>query len=228
MQNTSNNLPDFLIIGAGKSGTTSLDNYLKQHPDIFMSPVKEPNFFAYENIDTSTLYPEALEHYHQSVTDIKSYQELFNGAEEGNIKGETSNTYLVVDGSAESIKNHIPDVKLIAILRQPADRLYSRYLHLAREDELPTKNFRDALERDSIWWVRNDLVIEGLYYNNLSRFYNLFKKEQIKVIIYDDFRKDPGMVLNGIFDFLEVERINDLDFSVSYNKSGFIKNKFYD
>ena len=221
-------LPDFLIIGAGKSGTTSLDNYLKQHPEIFMSPVKEPNFFAYENIDINQLYPEARHHYHQSVTDLTSYQELFNKAGEGDLLGETSNTYLVVEGSAENIKRHIPGVKLIAILRQPTDRLYSRYLHLAREGELPSENFEDVLDKDSIWWVRNDLVIEGLYYKNLSRFFNLFGKEQIKVIIYDDFRKDPGSVLDEIFDFLEVDRINNLDFSISYNKSGFIKNKMYD
>ena len=221
-------LPDFLIIGAGKSGTTSLDNYLKQHPALFMSEVKEPNYFAYEKIDFESLYEEAKQHYHDSVTDFDEYKSLFSDAGEDQLAGETSNTYLVVEGSAETIKSHLPDVKLIAILRQPTERLYSRFLHLARENELPSDNFEDVLDRDSIWWVRNDLVKEGFYYQNLSRFYNLFSAAQIKVIIYDDFRKDPQGVLDNIFQFLGVEPLKDLDFSVNYNKSGFVKNKFYD
>lgn len=221
-------LPDFLIIGAGKSGTTSLDNYLKQHPDVFMSPVKEPDFFAYDRIDLSTLDKDALAHYHTSITKIEDYLPLFKAAKPNQVVGETSNTYLVVEGTAETIKDYIPDVKLIAILRQPTERLYSRYLHLAREEELPSKNFEDVLDRNSIWWVRNDLVKEGFYHKNLSRYYNLFPKENIRVYLNEDLKKDSNAIMKDMFEFIGVEPLESINDSVKYNKSGFIKNKFYD
>lgn len=224
----NNRLPNFLIVGAGKSGTTSLDNYLKQHPKLFLSPVKEPNFFAYEKIDLNTLDKDAVQHYHDSVTDINSYYELFSTSNEEQLLGETSNTYLVVEGAVDSIKSHIPEVKVIAILRQPTERLYSRYLHLAREDRLPTKNFEDVLDKSSLWWVRNDLVKEGWYYKNLSRFFDQFPKDQIKVYLTEDLKSDPQKVLSDIFEFLNVEDFDKIDFSVNFNKSGFIKNKAYD
>ena len=221
-------LPDFLIIGAGKSGTTSLDNYLKQHPDVYMSPVKEPDFFAYDRIDLSTLDKDALAHYHTSITKIEDYIPLFKGAKPNQVVGETSNTYLVIDGTAETIKDYIPDVKLIAILRQPTERLYSRYLHLAREEELPSENFEDVLDRDSIWWVRNDLVKEGFYYKNLSRYFDIFPKENIKVYLNEDLKKDSNALMDDLFHFIGVNPLESINDSVKYNKSGFIKNKFYD
>lgn len=220
-------LPDFLIVGAGKSGTTSLNNYLNQHPDIFMSPLKEPNFFAYVNIDLNTLDKDALEHYKSSITRYDDYTKLFKDAQPQQKIGEVSNTYLVVPGSAESIKKYIPDVKIIAILRHPTQRLYSRYLHLARENELPTNDFSDVLDKDSIWWVRNDLVKEGFYYKNLKRYFDRFPASQIKVILYDDLKNDMQKVMDEIFNFIDVPTVT-VNTSVEFNKSGFIKNKFYD
>lgn len=221
-------LPDFLIIGAGKSGTTSLDNYLKQHPDIFMSPVKEPNFFAYDKIELSSLDKDALAHYHESVTELSNYQNLFKKASETQILGETSNTYLVIDGTAEVIQSYISQVKIIAILRQPTSRLYSRYLHLARENQLPTKHFEDTLDRNSKWWVRNDLVKEGFYFTNLKRYFDIFPSENIKVYLHEDLQDHLSETLEDIFSFLNVEKSIDINDTIEYNKSGFIKNKFYD
>ncbi|MEQ8243615.1 sulfotransferase domain-containing protein [Fulvivirga sp.] len=221
-------LPDFLIIGAGKSGTTSLDNYLKLNPEIFMSPVKEPNFFAYDQIDLNILDKDALAHYHESVTKLSQYQSLFEEAQSNQVLGETSNTYLVINGTAEVIHSYIPKVKLIAILRQPTKRLYSRYLHLARENELPSENFADALDKDSIWWVRNDLVKEGFYYTNLKRYYDIFPKENIRVYLYEDLKENLQGTLDDIFSFLNVNEPVKVERAVEYNKSGFIKNKFYD
>lgn len=221
-------LPDFLIIGAGKSGTTSLDNYLKQHPKIYMSPTKEPNFFAYDKIDLSKLDKDAVAHYHESVTNLNDYLTLFKDASPEQIIGETSNTYLVIDGTAEVIHDYIPNVKLISILRQPTHRLYSRYLHLARENELPSENFVDVLDKNSLWWVRNDLVKEGFYFTNLKRYFNVFPKENIKVFLQEDLKDNLHDTLNDIFQFLNVEKTVEVDGGVEYNKSGFIKNKFYD
>ena len=226
----TNLLPDFLIIGAGKSGTTSLDNYLKQHPEIYISPKKEPNFFGYEftKVEDFNGDEQEIRHFNESVTNIDDYLQLFEGAETGQMKGETSNTYLYHDIAPERIKHYVPNAKLIAIFRQPAERLYSRYLHLAREDDTPSESFEDCFDTSSVWWKRNDLIQEGFYFRHLSRFYELFPAEQIKVILYDDFRQDPQQVLEDIYSFIGVSGGFTPDLSVELNKSGFVKNKFKD
>ncbi len=220
-------LPDFLIIGAGKSGTTSLDNYLKQHPEVFMSEVKEPNFFAYDEFDLTDAYPELLQHYQESVTNIDEYLELFKAAQPTQKKGETSNTYMSIHSTAKTIYKYSPDIKLIAILRQPTERLYSRHLHLARVNKMVSDSFEDVLDKSSNWWVRNDLVKEGFYYKNLKPYFDTFPKENIKVFLSEDLRKDPQSLVDEIFEFIGVTP-KSLDFSVTFNKSGFIKNKALD
>jgi hypothetical protein len=223
-------IPDFLIIGAGKSGTTSLDKYLQQHPQLFISKVKEPNFFGYERMTRADFNgnEEEIHHYDNSVTTLDKYLALFRDALPGQIKGETSNTYMYHADAPERIKYYNPDMKLIAVLRQPAGRLYSRYLHLARENRLPTPHFSDCLDKSTIWWQRNDLVKEGFYYKNLSRFYALFPKENIRVYLYEDFNAKTEEVLQNIYNFLGVDENFRTDLTVRYNQSGFIKNKFLD
>ncbi len=219
-------LPDFLIIGAGKSGTTSLDSYMNQHPDLFISPVKEPNFFGYEMVDINELeLPETKEHYKESVTDLSDYQDLFREARPNQLKGETSNLYLYSDTGHQRIKHYVPDAKLIAILRQPAERLYSRFLHLARVDLLPTPQFEDLFEKGNIWWKRPDLINEGMYFRHLEKFYTNFPKENIRVFLYDEFRSDPQKLMQDMYTFLGVREDFQPDTDVQLNQSGFIKNK---
>ncbi len=219
--------PDFLVIGAGKSGTTSLDNYLRQHPEIFMCPVKEPNFFAYEKHKVSDFtLQEDIYHYEHSVTQLDDYLELFRDSERFKVRGEVSNTYLYGKYSIETIKKYVPEAKLIAIFRQPAERLYSRYLHLARENQLPTENFEDAFDRETIWWQRPDLVREGFYFKNLSPFYEQFDPRKIKILFYEDLKKNVEGLLREIFTFLEVDPAFTPDNThVVFNQSGHIKNK---
>ena len=155
-------LPDFLLIGAGKSGTTAVHSCLDQHPEIYMSAIKEPNFFALEGtkLNCQQNDPEQRFHYPWSVTSLEEYKELFVQKTEGQICGESSPMYLYSPEAVQRIKNYVPEIILIAILRNPADRLYSRYMHLARENREPSQSFADALDRKSIWWRRNDLVNE--------------------------------------------------------------------
>lgn len=119
-------------------------------------------------------------------------------------------------------------MKLIAILRQPAGRLYSRYMHLARENRTPTAKFEDCLDKSTIWWQRNDLVKEGFYYKNLSKFYKLFPKENIRIFLYEEFNSEPDKVLKEIYHFLGVNPNFETNHETRFNQSGFIKNKFWD
>lgn len=218
------------MIGAGKSGTTSLYEYLNDHPEVFMSPVKETNFFALEGeklVDQKD-DPNQMHHYPWSVMDVQSYHNLFRGVINEKAIGEVSPMYMYSEKAAFNIKKSMPEVKLIVILRQPADRLYSRYLHLARENRLPTSSFEDALDKDSIWWKRNDLVQEGFYHSHLTKYFQLFPKEQIHVVLYDDFRVNPKAVMKEIYQYIDVDASYSPNMDTEFNVSGIVVNKRLD
>jgi len=221
-------LPNFLIIGAGKSGTTSIYEYLSQHPEVFMSPVKETNFFALEGKEVKARdnSPEQTEHYPWAINNFTDYQGLFEEAGNAKAIGEASPMYLYNKDAPVRIKERLPRVKLIAILRQPVDRLYSRYMHLMREGREPGKQFADALDEQSIWWRRNDLVKEGFYGTYLKRYYGLFNNDQIKVLLYDELKSNPEKVMLELYEYIGVEPTFKPDFSTEFNKSGRIKNRF--
>ena len=223
-------LPNFLIIGAGKSGTTALYEYLCEHPEVYMSPVKETNFFALEGTEIVDAKedPNQMYHYPWSITKWEDYEKLFENATEEKAIGEVSPMYLYSPEAAKKIKETLPDVKIIAILRDPVDRLYSRYMHLARENREPSAKFEDALERESIWWKRNDLVREGFYHTHLETYFKLFDPRQIRVYLYEELREDPLRVIQNIYDFIGVNGWFEPDFGVEYNVSGKIQNKTFD
>lgn len=226
-------VPDFLIIGAGKSGTTSLDKYLGQHPQIFMCPRKEPNFFALANrSEQDFAYDEQeLKFYLSSVTKESEYLDLFTRAKPDQIIGETSNTYMYHDSAPDMIAKYNSKMKLIAILREPISRLYSRYLHLARDNRLPSQSFADTLNKSSIWWERNDLIPEGFYFEHLKKYYDKFGKTKIKIILTEDLKNNPWQTLKILFDFIGVNPDEKIDLSVEYNQSGMVKdarfNKYF-
>lgn len=223
-------LPNFVIIGAGKSGTTALYEYLAEHPQVYMSQIKETNFFALEGeqlVDPKD-DPEQMHYYPRSITKWEDYLKLFDGATDEKAIGEVSPMYLYSPEAAFRLKEKLPNVKIIAILRNPVDRLYSRYMHLARENRPPSSHFEDALTPGNIWWKRNDLVQEGFYHTHLSKYYELFPSDQIQVYLYEDLRKDPLKVIQNIYDFIGVDGWFEPDLSVSYNVSGVIQNKTLD
>lgn len=223
-------LPNFIIIGAGKSGTTALYEYLAEHPQVFMSKVKETNFFALEGeqlVDPSQ-DPDQMHHYPWSITSRAAYEALFEGVTVEKAIGEVSPMYLYHPDAPAKIKESLPHVKLIVILRNPVDRLYSRYMHLARERREPSETFDECLNRDSIWWKRNDLIQEGFYYTHLQRYYDLFDPSQIKVYLYQELRKDPLALVQDLYEFIGVDGWFEPDLSVEYNVSGKIKNPILD
>jgi len=194
-------LPNFLIIGAQKSGTTSLYEYLRQHPQVFMSPVKEPHFFTYEGEPPPS--PDM-------VTDWFTYQQLFSAAKEHHIAiGEASPSYLHAEHVPERIAHYLPEVRLIAILRHPAERAFSNWVHNVRNGR-EHLSFCEALaaEDDRIrqgysyaFWYK----YKGFYYRHLSRYMTLFPRERICVYLFDDLRQQPLALLRDVFTFLGVD-----------------------
>lgn len=225
-------LPTFVIIGAGKSGTTAIHEYCDQHPEVFMTRVKETNFFELEDQKISYTVkedPERLHHYPQSINNLEDYKNLYLEAE-GTEKalGETSPMYLYGKRAPTNIKKNVPEIKIVAILRQPIDRLYSRYLHLSRDGHQPTEHFEDALDQSTIWWKRNDLVTEGFYYTHLKRYYDLFNEKQIKIFLYEDLRQDSERIMRELFDFIGVDSTFRPSLETEYNVSGKPKNPIID
>lgn len=223
-------LPNFMVIGAGKSGTTTLYEYLNEHSEVFMSPIKETNYFSL--IDTQQVPrekdPDQVHNFYRSVWSWDHYVSLFPDNTDAKAIGEVSPKYLYTPRAAMRIKETIPDVKLIVILRNPVERLYSRFMHLARENRQPSDSIEDALDRDSIWWRRPDLVSEGFYYRHLMHYLKIFDRSQIKIYLFEDLKKDPKNLIKDIYEFIGVNTDFVPDFSVRYNPSGMIKSKKID
>ncbi len=203
-------LPNFLIIGVAKAGTTALWYYMKQHPEIYMSPVKEPGFFAYEGKKINFKGPGYKKSIKRLVTELEDYKRLFENVTTEKAIGEASPFYLMSKEYGDRIKRYIPGVKLIACLRNPADRAFSNYLHLRREGR-ETLDFETALSKCEERISKNyspfwDFIGTGFYYEKLKHYFDLFGREKIRIYLYDDFKKDNLLVLKDIFTFLEVDK----------------------
>ncbi len=223
-------LPNFIIIGAEKAGTTALWQFLRQHPQVYMSAVKEPQFFGYEGREVSFQGPGPVVKEALPICDLEEYKSLFKGTESYKAVGEASPSYLYNSQAPERIRHYVPQAKLIAILRNPVDRAYSRFLHLVREDREPAGDFLEALEKEpwriqNNWWPDFFYKQNGFYYAQLSRYYDLFDEGQIKVYLYEDLSADPLKTLQDIFAFLDVDVAFEPDTSLKPNVSGVPKSR---
>lgn len=225
-------LPNFLVIGAAKAGTSSLYSYLGQHPEIYTSPVKGPCFFAFEEGQKVSVFgPGDQEMFDRNVvTDLVAYQALFNGVRDKKAFGEASVLYLYEPTAAARIKRYIPEVKLIAILRNPLDRAFSSFLHLRRDGREPLDDFAEALkaEEDRVkarWQHLWHYTRLGFYYTQLSRYFDLFHPHQIAVYTADEFKANPLKVLQDIFRFLDVDSAFAPDVTTWLNVSGMPKSR---
>ena len=184
--------------------------YLQQHPQIYMSPVKETNFFL------------------RDCKNIEEYTAFFQGVSHEKAIGEASPGYLARSKAYERIARHLPDIKLIAILRNPVDRAYSYFLMKYRQ-ELSSMNedevmsyFTQIIQKDRL------LIQEGLYYKYLKRYFEFFDRDRIKICLYEDFKLTPDILMQDIFRFLDVDEKHQIDNQNNYyNKGGLAKNKFF-
>ena len=224
-------MPNFLVFGAAKSGTTSIYKYLEQHPDAFMSSFKEPGFFAFEGEKPTLNGPGAQKWVDKwVVTDLESYQKLFMDYKGEKAIGEASPYYIYYEKSAPTIYKHVPNMKLIAILRNPVDRAFSNYVWAVRDRAEKLTNFQDALaaEENRIkenWGPKWHYKNQGFYYNQLKPYYELFAPEKIKIYLYENFVAEPVAVMQDIFRFLEIDDNFIPDMSRKHNTSLIPRNK---
>lgn len=216
-------LPNFLVIGAYKCGTTSLHHYLRQHPEIFMANVKEPSYFAFA--DGADCANPA---YSKSVKTREAYEALFEGAEGYRAIGEVSPEYMTNPRAVSAIAEAVPSVRLIAILRNPVDRAFSDYLMYRRDGLEKEVDFVRALELQEARAAQGEAtgfyVSTGYYGAQLRAYYRDFPPENIAVFAFEDLARDPSGVLREVFGFLGVDpEFRPAEF-VSYNRSGLATN----
>ena len=219
--------PNFFIVGAGKAGTTSLYRYLRQHPQIYMSPIKEPSYFASE-IRIENLSAAFRQHVRRQsagmsnplgrlVLDWDDYQRLFYGVKDEIAAGEATPTYLWSATAAANIRARVPHARIIMILRDPAERAFSQYLHQLSEG-LTCYTFRDQVEKSARAGHRELSILYpfleiGMYCEQVKRYLALFPRERIRIYWYEEAWRQPSRLLKDIFEFLEVDTAFEPDLS---------------
>jgi hypothetical protein len=227
--------PNFFIAGAPKSGSTSLHHYLSQHPQIFMSPVKEPTYFGKADLLSGWWRERTLRQLAKErpvlrsyldgpmseekwllVLDRDEYRRLFRNASDEIAVGEASVSYYWLSSSAAAIRATIPDARLIFVLRDPAEMAFSMYLASLAEDPSPSfrARFLASANMSDMW---HQVVEAPKHATNLTRFLDLFPRKQISIYLYEDFRERPREMLHDIFEFLGVRPDYPVDLSEQRN-----------
>lgn len=220
-------LPNFVIAGTARSGTTSLYYYLKQHPSIGFPDKKEPKYFSSTGQQFPHNGPGDQNVDKLMVRDFAGYQQLFDGLENYPRIGEASSDYLYFHAcSVPAMRETLGDVPIILCLRNPVERAWSAYNNLIR-DQRETLDFAAALAAepqriadnwDWMWHYRQ----AGLYADQVAAFQQAFS--QVKVVLFEDLEQDADAVVKSLFAFLGVDACASVDTSTHYSHSGKAKN----
>jgi hypothetical protein len=205
-------IPDFVVAGVARAGTTTLYDLLKKHKQIYLPNIKETNFFSEANSINKEDYsiPKDGRYYHtRIITDWPDYEKLYVGAGQLQLKGDISPSYMWDIKTAERIKIKNKDAKIIISLRSPIDRALSHYrmnIYTGFEKE---KHTMKALNKpyDGYWGGGNCYLKCSYYYDHIKAYYEHFDADQILILIYEDWISDQSAVLKRISDFLGIENL---------------------
>lgn len=208
--------PDFFLVGAPKCGTTALYEMMGAHPQVFVSPVKEPDFFA---VDVVAAVPGLRG---RAVTDWSRYLELFQDAGPALAVGEGSVSYLSSAVAAAGIHARCPGARILMVLRDPADRLFSHYTASVAAG-VTRAGFSDwliaALAQEAVQSAPIGPIVPGRYGAHLRRYRNHFPQSRVHIVWYEDFVSDPGATLKGIFRHLAVDADQAVPIHVRRNET---------
>ena len=175
--------PDFIGIGAMRCGTTWIADKLRKHPEIYVPEnFKELHFF-------DQFYNKGIEWYESN----------FSKKEEDQISGEFTPKYLRSPKIANLIKKHYPDTKLIISLRNPISRAFSHYNFLKKHTNIESNFYKSLFDK------KYEILMAGLYSEQIQRYLNLFPRKNIHIILFDDIKKNPEDVVKNLYTFLEVD-----------------------
>ena len=221
-------LPNFLIIGASKCGTTALYYYLKQHPEISFPDLKEPKYFSSLNqsFPHNGVGDKSVDKY--VIKSLHAYNKLFADIVNKRVGDASPDSLYFYDKTAIHIKETLGDIPIIIMLRNPVKRAFSAFMYLKR-DSREKLNFSDGLLAESkrlednwdfIWGYKKC----GLYYNRVKLFMDNFSN--VKVILQEDLKNDTLASLHDIYSFLELDTKFKTDVSIKHNESGIPNNIF--
>ncbi|XVV09285.1 sulfotransferase family protein [Actinoplanes sp. CA-131856] len=202
-------LPDFLIAGVPKAGTTALHAALVQHPDLFLPAVKEPKFFLSDGPPPTTGGPGDVQTYQEHVWRQEEYEALFAPAPPSATLGEATPFYLYDLKAHERIKALIPSARLIILLRDPVDRAHSNWTHLWNAGLEPEADFLTACRAEEArkaagWAAFWHYVSLGKYGEQVRHLYEHFPREQVLLMRYRELKDDPAAALDRVCSFLGV------------------------
>lgn len=208
--------PNFFLVGAPKCGTSSLYYYLKQHPDIFLTAVKEPHYFCKD-------FHKEIDAFHSKhgiwpLRDEVDYLDLFKTHSHEAVVGEASTSYLYSQTAATEIYNFNPDAKILIALRNPIEVLHSWHSHLLYYFEEDVWDFGKALAMEEeragghVPLPRKVKFPTRLRYHymvqfdeQIKRYKELFGLEQIRIVLLDDLKNDLAQTFEGILEYLGVD-----------------------
>jgi len=207
--------PNFFIVGAPKAGTTSLYEYLRKIPEIYMSPIKEPRYF---NSDKFRSYGKGKI---AGISDKSKYLQLFKGVTNEKAVGEASPGYLRDPDSPKLIHDVVPDAKIIVIVRDPIERAFSDYL-MMKSEGIATIPFHEIIskqinEGDDMQRFSHFLK-NGMYSTSIKKFQSIFGLNQVKVLIFEEFIKEPLKTVYEVLDFLRVKIVPPENIEKVYNQ----------
>jgi len=213
---------DFFIVGAPKSGTTSLYHYLSEHPQVEMSSQKEPDYFSDKAIHEQGMY-----YAKNRVDTLDKYESLFV-QKESVVYGEASVSYLFYENVAEDIKKYNPNAKIIIMLRNPIERAFSHYLMDYRLG-LISDSFENVLAKISkhknAHLFYQQYIEVSKYAKQIQRYLDFFKKENILFIDYEDFKKNVSKTVDQVYNFLNISTEFVADINTKHNTFIMPKNK---
>jgi len=207
-------VPNLFVVGKPKSGTTAIHYLLAQHPEIYMSPFKEPLFFCKDIIQEISSYRQGKTYF--PYKEKSDYLSLFQAADNEKIIGESSPQYLYSKVAADKIYNFNPDSKIIIILREPIDFLYSLYSHLIADGGEDITDFETAIalekQRKEGKHIPCGCCYPGRvfyservkYLEQVKRYFKVFDKSKVGIYIYEDFRENNKIFYKAVLEFLEV------------------------
>jgi sulfotransferase family protein len=204
-------MPDFLVIGAPKAGTTALHAALAAHPGLYMSAIKEPKFFLTDGPPPAGGGPGDALTYREHVWRRPDYEALFDQAPAGTLRGESTPLYLYDPAAMRRIRAAIPGARLIVIVRDPVERAHSNWAHLWSAGLEPIGDFVRACgeeeRRMAAGWASFwHYVGLGRYGEQLEHLFTIFPREQVLVLRYRMLVDNPAQALDRICAFLGVEQ----------------------
>ena len=205
--------PDFLVIGAARSGTTALYQYLIQHPRVFLTEPKEPHYFALAGTRPAFTGPGDRQTINRlAVTDPAQYRDLYRGARPEQVRGEASVSTLYYPRAIERVREEAPSARLVCLLRNPADRAFSAYSFMRTRGWEPCARFEEALDDEPRrvaegWHHIWHYTAMSRYGEQLRHVLRVFPRDQVLVLRYDDLVADPDALLGRVYGFLGLPSI---------------------